>query len=61
MALTLFSVRFLLLAPLTDRPLNIFYAGEVVEGFDLVKKIEGFGSSGGKTSAKIKIASCGVV
>ncbi|WVO12731.1 peptidyl-prolyl cis-trans isomerase A [Cryptococcus depauperatus] len=33
--------------------------GEVVEGQELVRKIEGFGSSSGKTSAKIAIASSG--
>jgi peptidyl-prolyl isomerase F (cyclophilin D) len=33
--------------------------GKVVEGMDVVKKIEGFGSSSGKTSAKIVVADCG--
>ncbi|MEV7414561.1 peptidylprolyl isomerase [Streptomyces sp. NPDC089919] len=35
--------------------------GEVVEGMDLVKKIEGLGSRSGATSAKITIAKSGVV
>ncbi|MFD5467071.1 peptidylprolyl isomerase [Kitasatospora sp. NPDC127059] len=35
--------------------------GEVVEGMDLVKKIEGLGSQSGRTSAAIKIAKSGVV
>ncbi|MEU1290651.1 peptidylprolyl isomerase [Kitasatospora sp. NPDC005856] len=35
--------------------------GEVVEGMDLVKKIEGLGSSSGRTSAKITIAASGEV
>ncbi|MFD7665885.1 peptidylprolyl isomerase [Streptomyces sp. NPDC059788] len=35
--------------------------GEVVEGSDLVKKIEGLGSRSGATSAKIEVASSGVV
>ncbi|MGW6393481.1 peptidylprolyl isomerase [Streptomyces sp. NPDC055103] len=35
--------------------------GEVLEGQDLVKKIEGLGSQSGKTSASIKIADSGVV
>ena len=35
--------------------------GEVTEGSDLVKKIEGLGSSSGKTSAKVTIADCGVL
>ncbi|MEV7189281.1 peptidylprolyl isomerase [Kitasatospora sp. NPDC093102] len=35
--------------------------GEVVEGMDLVKKIEGLGSQSGRTSAKIAIAKSGVV
>ncbi|KAA0941096.1 MULTISPECIES: peptidylprolyl isomerase [Streptomyces] len=35
--------------------------GEVVEGEDLVKKIESLGSSSGTTRAKIVIASSGVV
>lgn len=33
--------------------------GSVVEGMDVVKKMESYGSSGGKTSAKIVIAGCG--
>ncbi|TIB97764.1 kinase-like protein [Wallemia mellicola] len=32
--------------------------GEVVEGLDVVKKIESFGSGSGKTSAKIEVANC---
>ncbi|KAF9489008.1 peptidylprolyl isomerase [Clostridium perfringens] len=35
--------------------------GEVVEGFDIVKKIEGYGSQSGKPSAIIKIAASGTV
>ncbi|MCT4351947.1 peptidylprolyl isomerase [Streptomyces sp. Je 1-79] len=35
--------------------------GEVVEGQDLVKKIEGLGSRSGATSAKIAVAASGVV
>ncbi|MGW2378488.1 MULTISPECIES: peptidylprolyl isomerase [Kitasatospora] len=35
--------------------------GEVVEGMDVVKKIEGLGSQSGRTSASIKIAKSGVV
>ncbi|MFF3320024.1 peptidylprolyl isomerase [Streptomyces sp. NPDC003035] len=35
--------------------------GEVVEGQDLVKKIEGLGSHSGATSAKIAVAASGVV
>merc|ERR1712150_36533 len=33
--------------------------GEVTAGEDLVKKIEGYGSRSGKTSAEIKISDCG--
>ncbi|KAK5611774.1 hypothetical protein CRENBAI_010147 [Crenichthys baileyi] len=33
--------------------------GSVVEGLDVVKKLEGRGSSSGKTSAKLVIADCG--
>jgi len=33
--------------------------GQVVEGMDVVKKIESFGSGSGRTSAKIEIADCG--
>eukprot|EP01006_Ploeotia_vitrea_P022169 TRINITY_DN5457_c0_g1_i2.p1 TRINITY_DN5457_c0_g1~~TRINITY_DN5457_c0_g1_i2.p1 ORF type:complete len:164 (+),score=34.83 TRINITY_DN5457_c0_g1_i2:37-528(+) len=33
--------------------------GSVVEGMDVVKKIESFGSQSGKTSKKIVIADCG--
>ncbi|MEU1372075.1 peptidylprolyl isomerase [Streptomyces triculaminicus] len=35
--------------------------GEVVDGMDLVKKIEGLGSGSGATKAKITIAKSGVV
>ncbi|KOX22572.1 MULTISPECIES: peptidylprolyl isomerase [unclassified Streptomyces] len=35
--------------------------GEVVEGQDLVKKIEGLGSRSGATSASIKVADSGIV
>ena len=33
--------------------------GSVVEGMDVVKKIESYGSQSGQTSAKIVIADCG--
>ncbi|XP_051574591.1 peptidyl-prolyl cis-trans isomerase-like [Myxocyprinus asiaticus] len=33
--------------------------GQVVEGMDVIKKVEGYGSSRGKTSVKIVIADCG--
>jgi len=33
--------------------------GSVIEGMDVVKKIEGYGSESGKTSKKIVIANCG--
>uniref|UniRef100_A0A672HUX4 Peptidyl-prolyl cis-trans isomerase n=2 Tax=Salarias fasciatus TaxID=181472 RepID=A0A672HUX4_SALFA len=33
--------------------------GSVVEGMDVVKKVEAFGSGSGKTSTKIIIAECG--
>jgi cyclophilin family peptidyl-prolyl cis-trans isomerase len=33
--------------------------GQVIDGMDVVKKIESFGSESGKTSAKIVIADCG--
>ena len=35
--------------------------GKVVEGMDIVKKIEGFGSRSGATSKKIVVADCGEV
>jgi cyclophilin family peptidyl-prolyl cis-trans isomerase len=35
--------------------------GKVVEGMDVVKKVEGLGSSSGKTAAKIVVADCGEV
>ncbi|MEU7699088.1 peptidylprolyl isomerase [Streptomyces sp. NPDC039028] len=35
--------------------------GEVVEGQDLVKKIEGLGSASGRTSASVKVSESGVV
>merc|ERR1719481_71336 len=33
--------------------------GEVVEGMDIVKKVEALGSQSGKTSKKVTIADCG--
>ncbi|KAG5840278.1 peptidyl-prolyl cis-trans isomerase-like isoform X1 [Anguilla anguilla] len=33
--------------------------GTVVEGLDVVKKVEAYGSSSGKTSAKIVVTDCG--
>jgi peptidyl-prolyl isomerase F (cyclophilin D) len=33
--------------------------GSVVEGMEVVKKVESFGSQSGKTSAKIVVADCG--
>ncbi|MFF9066439.1 peptidylprolyl isomerase [Streptomyces sp. NPDC014891] len=35
--------------------------GEVVEGQDLVKKIEGLGSASGRTSASVKVSESGIV
>jgi cyclophilin family peptidyl-prolyl cis-trans isomerase len=35
--------------------------GVVLEGFDVVKKIESFGSSSGIPSRKISIAKCGIL
>ncbi|CAF0841799.1 unnamed protein product [Didymodactylos carnosus] len=33
--------------------------GEVSEGYDIIKKIEGYGSQSGKTSKKVTITECG--
>ena len=33
--------------------------GEVIEGMDVVKKIESYGSNSGRTKAEIKIVACG--
>merc|ERR1712111_93824 len=33
--------------------------GQVVEGMDVVKKVESFGSQSGKTSKKVTIVNCG--
>ena len=35
--------------------------GSVVEGMDVIKKVESFGSRSGKTSAKIVVDDCGEV
>ena len=35
--------------------------GKVIEGMDIVKTIEGFGSQSGKTSKKIVIEDCGEI
>ena len=33
--------------------------GSVVEGYDVIDKVEGYGSESGKTSKKITITDCG--
>ena len=33
--------------------------GSVIDGMDVVKKVEGYGSSSGKTSKTVTIADCG--
>ncbi|KAK6468521.1 peptidyl-prolyl cis-trans isomerase-like [Huso huso] len=33
--------------------------GQVVEGMDIIKKVEGYGSSSGKTSRKVTVVDCG--
>jgi cyclophilin family peptidyl-prolyl cis-trans isomerase len=35
--------------------------GNVVEGMDVVKKVEGYGSSSGRTSKKVVVADCGQI
>jgi len=35
--------------------------GKVVKGMDVVKTVEGFGSSDGKTSKKVTVADCGEI
>merc|ERR1711998_51223 len=35
--------------------------GKVVKGMDIVKKVESFGSGGGKTSKKVLVAACGEI
>ena len=35
--------------------------GKVIENYDLVKRIEGFGSQSGKTSKEIRIAAAGEI
>ena len=39
----------------------MFLIGEVVEGFDLVKKIEGYGTNSGSPKAKITISASGTL
>ena len=41
--------------------LCFFLSGEVVEGYDIVKKVEGYGSASGKTSKEVKIIKSGTV
>jgi len=41
--------------------LHVFNSGEVVEGMDVVKKIEGLGSESGKVSKTVIIADSGLV
>lgn len=35
--------------------------GEVTDGYDVIKEVEGFGSDSGKTKAPIVIADCGEI
>ena len=35
--------------------------GSIVEGMDIIKKVESFGSRSGKTTAKIMVEDCGEV
>ena len=35
--------------------------GKVVEGMDVIKQVEGFGSRSGKTSEKIMVEECGEI
>ena len=35
--------------------------GSVVEGMDIIKQVEGFGTRSGKTSAKIVVDDCGEI
>ena len=35
--------------------------GKVVEGMDVIKQVEGFGSRSGKTSEKIIVEECGEI
>jgi cyclophilin family peptidyl-prolyl cis-trans isomerase len=38
----------------------LFYSfGSVVEGYDVIKKVESYGSQSGSTKAKIVVADCG--
>lgn len=35
--------------------------GQVIDGFDLVKEMEGLGNPNGETKAKVIIEDCGVI
>ena len=35
--------------------------GSIVEGMDIIKKVESFGSRSGKTTAKIVVEECGEI
>lgn len=59
--LTSCSVRNLFLTETISLVSDCETPGEVVEGMDLVKKIETHGSQSGKTSKPIVIANCGTV
>ena len=40
-----------------DDPVHVF--GQVVEGMDVVQKVEALGSQSGRTKAKVEITDCG--
>ena len=42
-----------------ERAVDVVF-GEVIQGEDVIKTVEGFGSSSGKTTKKIVIADCGM-
>lgn len=42
-------------------PTGIGYAGEVVEGMDVVKSVEAVGTSSGAPKVPVKISKCGVI
>ena len=52
---------FLCTAPTSHLDGKHVVFGQVVKGYDVVKKIEAVGSNSGKTSAKVTISDCGKV
>ena len=61
MVLMSFSVRLFFISSTHRCVSNIFYAGEVIKGYEVVEEVEKLGTAGGTPKSKVIIADSGVV